>query len=134
VYTFGVDAGLGIDCSQFPAKEVNEFEQQVKEIQEEVHVDRYTHEGKTAEQAYEDKLAYLSLTEGGEQDGATVVKALLIRCTLWIEIMREKYVHAKPQKLLPVATLTQHTDRARSTSASKNPTTNCSKSATSSNK
>ena len=60
-------------------------------------MEQYTHEGKTAEQAYEDKLAYLSLTEGGDQDGATIVKGLLIRCTLWIEIMREKYIHPQPQ-------------------------------------
>ena len=75
---------------KFPKKEVDEYEQQIKEIQEEVHVTTYSHEGKTPEQAYEDKLAFLSLTEGGVQDGITVVKALLIRCTLWVEIMREK--------------------------------------------
>ena len=61
------------------------------QMKEEMNLETYQHEGKTAEQAYEDKLAYLSLTEGGVQDGRTVVSALLVRCTLWIEIIREKY-------------------------------------------
>ena len=62
------------------------------QIQEQMQVDTFQHDGLSAEQAYEKKLAYLSLTEGDVQDGQTVIKALLIRCSLWIEIMREKYV------------------------------------------
>ena len=84
------DGMVILTSMQFPKKEVDEYEQQIKEIQEELQVTTYSHEGKTPEQAYEDKLAFLSLTEGGVQDGQTVIKALLIRCTLWIEIMREK--------------------------------------------
>lgn len=51
------------------------------------------HPGKSAEQAYEKMLANMSLTEGEVQDGKTVVKALLLRCLLWIEIVKEKYGH-----------------------------------------
>lgn len=121
---------VGFDKLQFPKKEVDEYEQQIKEIQEEVHAATYEHEGKTAEQAYEDKLASIfNLAEGEVQDGITVVKALLMRCTLWIEIMREKYV---PNKYLHFDTtsLTRSIDKAKSTNASKTTTTNSSKSAT----
>jgi hypothetical protein len=55
-----------------------------------MHAEADHHQGKTAEQAYAEKLSKLSLTEGGVQDGRTVVLALLARCTLWIEIIREK--------------------------------------------
>ena len=49
------------------------------------------HEGQSAEEAYASRLQSLSLTEGEIQDGRDVVKALLVRCTFWLEIMREKY-------------------------------------------
>jgi hypothetical protein len=85
---------------QFPTREVNEFEQQVKQIQQEMETDTYQHEGKSAEQAYADKLSKLSLTEGEVQDGRTVVLALLARCTLWIEIIREKHAIHYPHNLV----------------------------------
>ncbi len=68
----------------------------MKELQAEMNADMdvVKHEGKSAEQAYAEKLAKLSLTEGEVQDGQTVVLALLARCTLWIEIIREKCVRA----------------------------------------
>jgi hypothetical protein len=76
---------------QFPTKEVNEFEQQIKQMQVEMQTDTYQHEGMGAEQAYAEKLSKLTLTEGEVQDGRTIILALLVRCTLWIEIIREKY-------------------------------------------
>ena len=79
-------------CLQFPSKEVKEFEQQLLEIQEQLHESRITHEGKTAEQVYAERLAQMSLTEGEVADGPTVLRALLVRCLLWVEIIQEKYV------------------------------------------
>jgi hypothetical protein len=75
---------------QFPVKEVNELEQQLQELQAGLHESYDTHEGKTAEQVYAERLATLSLTEGEVADGPTVVRALLLRCVLWLEIIRGK--------------------------------------------
>ncbi|KAK5171326.1 uncharacterized protein LTR77_004470 [Saxophila tyrrhenica] len=83
--------------SRFPTKEVNEFEQQVIQIQEEMNADTIEYEGKSAEQAYADKLSKLSLTEGEIQDGRQIVLALLARCTLWIDIIREKQGNIDPR-------------------------------------
>ena len=80
------------DKTQFPAKEVNELEQQMFQIRDELQAESIQHEGQSAEEAYADRLAYLSLTDGEVQDGQSVVKGLLMRCTLWIEIIREKYI------------------------------------------
>ena len=77
--------------AQFPVKDVKELEAQLVQIQEELHEGRDPHEGKSAEEVYAERLSQLSLTEGGPQDGATVVKALLARCLLWCEIIQEKY-------------------------------------------
>ncbi|KAK4575351.1 hypothetical protein LTR86_001205 [Recurvomyces mirabilis] len=74
----------------FPSKEVKEFEQQLLEIQEQLHESKITHEGKTAEQVYAERLGQMSLTEGEVSDGPTVVRALLARCLLWVEIIQEK--------------------------------------------
>jgi len=78
--------------SQFPAKEVSDYEQQLLQIQSELHESRDVHEGKTAEQTYAERLATLSLslTEGEAADGPTVVRALLARCLLWVEVVQEK--------------------------------------------
>ena len=82
--------GTNVDKIQFPTKEVNDFEQQVLQIRDEIQAQEVVHEGQSAEEAYASKLDKLSLTEGEVQDGPSVVKALLYRCTLWIEIIREK--------------------------------------------
>lgn len=76
---------------QFPAKEVKEFEAQLLEIQDQLQFKRESHEGKTAEEVYAERLAKLSLTEGEPADGPTVVRALLARCLLWCEIVQDKY-------------------------------------------
>lgn len=70
---------------------MNEFEQQVWQIEAEMQAERIQHDGISAEDAYADRLGILSLTEGEVQDGDKIVQALLVRCTLWIEIIREKY-------------------------------------------
>ncbi|KAL1586773.1 hypothetical protein WHR41_04470 [Cladosporium halotolerans] len=76
--------------SKFPAKDVKELESQLLAIQHELHEDRISHDGKSAEDAYAEKLSTLSLTEGGVRDGDVVVKALLARCMLWCEVIQEK--------------------------------------------
>lgn len=73
-------------------REVNELEEKVREVQSALQQQGMDHGGKSAEQAYEKVLAQLSLTEGEVRDGKTVVSALLARCLLWIEVIREKYV------------------------------------------
>jgi hypothetical protein len=78
--------------AQFPAKDVKDLEAQLLAIQHELHADRDPHEGKSAEEAYSERLNKLSLTEGGVQEGEVVVKALLARCLLWSEVIQEKYV------------------------------------------
>ncbi|KAI7585939.1 hypothetical protein KC343_g19457, partial [Hortaea werneckii] len=77
--------------SKFPAKEVREFERQLLDIQASLNESRDAHEGKTAEQTYAERLASLSLTEGGISDGPTVVRALLARCLLWLEVIQERH-------------------------------------------
>lgn len=79
---------------QFPSKEVDQFQAQIQQIQAQLDVSEVSHDGKSAEQAYADKLSQMSLTEGADgeiQDGRTVVKALCIRCALWSEVIKEKY-------------------------------------------
>jgi len=76
--------------SRFPMKEVKELEEQLLQIQSELHESRDMHEGKTAEQVYAERLTTLSLTEGEAEDGPTVVRALVTRCLLWVEIIQER--------------------------------------------
>ncbi|KAK5127642.1 hypothetical protein LTR85_006983 [Meristemomyces frigidus] len=76
--------------SKFPAKEVKEYEDQLLQIQAELHETRIVHDGKSAEQVYAERLASLSLTESEVTDGPTVVRALLARCLLWVEVITEK--------------------------------------------
>ncbi len=55
-----------------------------------MHAETITYDGKSAEETYAAKLSNLSLSEGDVRDGREVVLALLARCTLWIDIIREK--------------------------------------------
>ncbi|KAF2719511.1 hypothetical protein K431DRAFT_305110 [Polychaeton citri CBS 116435] len=85
--------------SKFPAKDVADFKQQILKIQDEIHGDaskRLQESGLPAEQLYAEKLAQLSLTDGGVRDGPTVVKGLLARCILWVEIIQEKQGRIDP--------------------------------------
>ena len=74
---------------KFPAKDVKHYEEQLLQIQADLHESRDIHVGKSAEEAYALRLASLSLTESTIADGPTVVRALLARCLLWVEIIQE---------------------------------------------
>lgn len=82
---------------------MDDLEKEMRKIQDEVHAETLTHEGQNAEEAYASRLSQLSLTEGEVPDGRTVVKALLARCTLWLEIMRQKYIFTPPSNSCAVA-------------------------------
>jgi len=62
------------------------------QIQSELHEEKLEHEGKTAEQVYAERLAQLTITGGEYDDGPPVVRALLARCLLWLEIVQDKCV------------------------------------------
>lgn len=70
---------------------MDELEHEMLKIQDEMHAETVHHEGQNPENAYASRLSQLNLTEGEVLDGRTVIKALLMRCTLWLEIVREKY-------------------------------------------
>ncbi|SMQ55801.1 unnamed protein product [Zymoseptoria tritici ST99CH_1A5] len=76
--------------SKFPSKEVKEYEDQLHEIQTELHADAPTHEGKSAEDVYAERLALIQLADNVEEDGTTVAKSLLARCLLWAEIIQTR--------------------------------------------
>lgn len=78
--------------AQFPSKEVKELEDQLIRIQEHLHEEGISHEGQTAEEAYAERLAQIHLDDGAVLEGNQVVKALLARCILWVEVIQEKYV------------------------------------------
>jgi len=111
---------------------VKELDAQLFAIQHELHEDRDPHEGKSAEEAYSERLNKLSLTEGGVQEGEVVVKALLARCLLWSEVIQEKYVVVVA--IYCTLQLTILAGKEKSTSASRTPTINSSSFATTSNR
>jgi len=69
------------------------LEDQLISISEEMHESGHSHEGKTAEEAYAERLAELHIDEGVIQEGNQVVSILLSRCLLWVEVIQEKYKH-----------------------------------------
>ncbi|KAL1302166.1 hypothetical protein AAFC00_002597 [Neodothiora populina] len=76
--------------SKFPDKDVKEFEEQLHKIQRELSETGFEHEGRTAEQAYADRLASFQIQEGAVPEGNQVVSILLARCFLWVEVIQEK--------------------------------------------
>lgn len=107
---------------------MNEFEQQVLQIQKEVETDEpQQHSGQSAEEAYATRLQRLSITGGEVHDGKFVMKTTLERCLLWIEIIREKCALPVSSHLFVVLTLS-FKGKARSTSVSKTLTTSFSRS------
>ncbi|KAF1344098.1 hypothetical protein BDV97DRAFT_304804 [Delphinella strobiligena] len=76
--------------SKYPHKEVKELEEQLHAISEQLHESGYTHEGKTAEEAYAERLSQFHIDEGVVRDGNQVVSILLARCLLWVEVIQEK--------------------------------------------
>lgn len=69
---------------------MQDFQQQLQEIQADLHDTGVEHEGITAEEAYAERLAQLHIEEGFVQDGDKVVSVLLARCLLWVEIIQER--------------------------------------------
>ncbi|THV92084.1 hypothetical protein D6D23_00378 [Aureobasidium pullulans] len=76
--------------SKFPVKEVQELEEQLKQIQAELKDAGVSHEGRTAEEAYAERLSQVHIAENNVQEGTKVVSFLLGRCLLWVEIIQEK--------------------------------------------
>lgn len=86
------NCGCLADFRQYPEKEVEDFRQQLLAIQDEVHFENDPHEGKTAEEVYVERLAMIQICETCQQPPEVVVKSLLARCLLWVEIIEQKYV------------------------------------------
>lgn len=84
-----IDAQL-LTRSQYPANEVKELHDQLSQIQDELHESGVSHEGRTAEEEYADRLKRMTLEEGVVHEGPEVVATLLARCLLWVEIVEEK--------------------------------------------
>lgn len=126
--------GYSSDALKYPRDEVKELSQQLDAIQSELHAEGVSHEGKTAEEVYAERLAAISLCEGVEQDGPTVVKSLLARCLLWVEVIETKYaVYTFPRSSCTTLLISNPPGKARSTNASRTSLANCSKSRTPSN-
>lgn len=96
------DENLSPDTSQFPQDEVKDLSQQLLKIQTELHAEGVSHEGKTAEEVYAERLAAINLSEGVEQDGPTVVKSLLARCLLWVEVIEAKCATLQSDSVLKI--------------------------------
>ena len=76
--------------SKFPVQEVQELGDQLKQIQTELQDASGSHEGKTAEEAYAERLAQIHIDASHSEEGDKIVSALLARCQLWLEIIQEK--------------------------------------------
>jgi hypothetical protein len=61
-------------------------------MQKELHADLDLHPGRTAEEVYAERIRTITEAMNPNQDGRTVVKGLLARCLLWVEIVEQKYV------------------------------------------
>lgn len=59
-------------------------------VQEALHQQSVSHEGQTAEEAYLEKMKNFHLQEGVIEDGPTVVSTLMMRCSIWYEIIEQK--------------------------------------------
>ncbi|PPJ55657.1 hypothetical protein CBER1_05864 [Cercospora berteroae] len=100
--------------SRFPEKEVKDFERQLLEIQEQLHAERDPHEGKTAEEVYAERLQLIQDCPSCVKEPDMVVKGLLARCLLWVEIIQQKKGKIDPDfkelydKLLKIKTALDH--------------------------
>ncbi|KAK4496485.1 hypothetical protein PRZ48_012465 [Zasmidium cellare] len=83
--------------SKFPAQEVKEFEKQLLDIQAELHESPDPHEGKSAEEVYIERMAMVQICDGCTHSPDTVVKSLLARCILWVEIIQQKQGKIDPR-------------------------------------
>lgn len=95
-------------------KEVKDFERQLLQIQDELHVESDSHEGKTAQEVYAERLRLIQECHGCIKDPETTVKSLLARCLLWVEIIQEKAGSIDPnfkdtfEKLLKIKNALEH--------------------------
>jgi len=78
--------------SKFPVNEVEELGDQLKQIQAELKDAGVQHKGRTAEEAYAERLQHVHIDEHHIEEGDKVVSFLLSRCLLWLEIVQEKWV------------------------------------------
>ena len=77
---------------KYPKDEVRSLYDQLIEIQKEQQSEpELSHEGKTAQDYYAERLAMINLVDGEVKDGKTIVNGLLTRCLLWVEVIEEKY-------------------------------------------
>jgi hypothetical protein len=76
--------------SKFPVKEVQDLHDNLKQIQDELKDAGVAHEGRTAEEAYAERLSQVHIDEAHAEEGSKVVSSLLGRCLLWVEIIQEK--------------------------------------------
>ncbi|KAI5195780.1 hypothetical protein E4T39_08056 [Aureobasidium subglaciale] len=76
--------------SKFPVNEVQELEEQLKQIQAELKDAGVSHEGRTAEEAYAERLQQVHIDENHIEEGDKVVSFLLARCLLWLEIIQKR--------------------------------------------
>ncbi|CAK4026840.1 related to UPF0662 [Lecanosticta acicola] len=83
--------------SKFPVKEVKDFEKQLIEISNELHENRDAHDGKSAEAVYAERLRMVNICETCVQPPEVVVKSLLARCLLWVEIIEENQGKIDPR-------------------------------------
>ncbi|TKX25392.1 hypothetical protein C1H76_2040 [Elsinoe australis] len=75
--------------SKYPAKEVQDLHNQLLDIEKQLD-EKVSHEGKSAEEAYAERLAQISLQDSSVQDGNQVVSTLLGRCLIWVEVIEKK--------------------------------------------
>lgn len=95
-------------------KEVKDFEAQLLQIQDQLHVERDPHEGMTAQEVYAERLRLIQECPTCVSDPETTVKSLLARCLLWVEIIQEKAGSIDPnfkdtfEKLLKIKNALEH--------------------------
>lgn len=75
---------------QYPNSEVREYEKQLKQIEATLHLSVVKTDDRSPEEKYAEKLAQLCLSDDGTNVGLKLVRDLLGRCLLWIQIMDEK--------------------------------------------
>lgn len=84
------ESGIAVaDEVQYPAKEVQDLHNQLLDIEKQLD-EKVSHEGKSAEEAYAERLAQISLQDSSVQDGNQVVSTLLGRCLIWVEVIEKK--------------------------------------------
>ncbi|KAF2085901.1 hypothetical protein K490DRAFT_45332 [Saccharata proteae CBS 121410] len=77
--------------SKYPKAEVAEYHQQLKEIEARLHAERKIDAAISIEERYEQVYHHMQIREtDASLEGDELIKDLLIRCLLWVEIIEEK--------------------------------------------